>query len=73
MEITVKVVPNAKVNKVKEENCMLKVYVSATPEDGKANQAVIESLAKHYSVKTSQVLITKGHTSRIKIVEVNCE
>jgi uncharacterized protein (TIGR00251 family) len=70
MELTIKVIPNAKVAKIKEENCMLKVYVSSPPEDGKANEQVIETLAKHFSVKPSQVHIQKGFTTRIKIIEI---
>jgi len=38
--------------------------------DGKANQAVIEILAKHFSVKKSDIEIIRGHTTRQKLIKV---
>ena len=50
----------------------LKVYVTAPPEDGRANEAVVEILAKHFGVKRRQVEILAGQTNRNKVVRVNC-
>jgi uncharacterized protein (TIGR00251 family) len=69
--ITVKVVPNAKQPQVKEEQGRLKVYVTAPPVDGKANEAVIETLAAHYKVRKSAVTIVRGETSREKVVDID--
>ena len=71
----VKVTPKAKKDRVLEERRddgtrVLKVYVNVAPEDGKANKAVIEMLAKHFSVAKSSVTITHGLTSRDKVVRV---
>ena len=44
------------------------VKVTAPPEDGKANQAVIAVLAATLGVSKSSVSIAKGHTSRLKQV-----
>lgn len=49
---------------------LLKVRVSAVPEDGKANAALIRLLAKTFGVANSTVRIVSGAQSRIKIVEI---
>jgi uncharacterized protein (TIGR00251 family) len=49
----------------------LKVYVSAVAEDGKANKAVIELLAKNWSLSKSNIKIIRGLTDRNKLVEMH--
>ncbi len=49
---------------------LLKARVSAVPEDGKANAALIRLLAKAFGVANSAVRIAGGAQSRIKIVEI---
>ena len=44
----------------------LKVAVSAPPEDGKANKAVIQVLAKAWRVPKSSISVVRGHTARHK-------
>ena len=51
-------------------NGMLKVKVSAPPEKGKANQALIEFLVKNLGVPKKAVAIVSGQSSPIKQVEV---
>lgn len=46
------------------------VRVTAAPEDGKANAAVCEVLAKSLGVPKSAVKVVRGGTSRHKSVEV---
>lgn len=48
----------------------LKVSVTAAPEDGKANQAVIELLAKAWRTPKSSFSVVVGATDRNKIVFV---
>lgn len=67
----IKVIPNARKNSVTEEAGRLKVHVNAPAVDGKANEAVIEILAKHFGVRKSAVKILKGQLSREKTVEVS--
>ncbi len=66
--IQVKVTPNANEDKViGMDGKVLKVKVRASPEKGKANQAVIDLLAKHYKVPKRSVIIKSGETSRVKL------
>ena len=44
----------------------LKVAVTAPPEDGRANKALAELLAKALNLKRSQVKLVSGNTSREK-------
>jgi len=71
--VKIKVVPNAKKDKVLYEGERLKVYVTAQPTDGKANKAVIELLAEFFGVKRGNVRIVRGERSREKIVEIDAE
>ena len=44
----------------------LKIAINAPPEDGKANEAIIEALADWLGVKASAISQTAGATSREK-------
>ena len=47
------------------------VYVREVPEKGRANDALVKLLADHLDLPKSCVSITRGHTSRHKIVEID--
>jgi uncharacterized protein YggU (UPF0235/DUF167 family) len=47
-----------------------KVRVSAPPERGAANDAVVELLARTLSVRARDIRLVSGHGSRDKIVEM---
>ena len=47
-----------------------KLAVNALPQDGRANDAVVELLAGLLGVKRRQVSVARGHSSRAKQVEV---
>lgn len=49
----------------------LAVKVTAPPEKGKANAALVKLLAKHFGVAKSAVTIVSGETGRLKVVEVH--
>lgn len=70
MRITIKVMPKSSREEIVEENGVIKAYVKAAPDKGKANKALIELVAEHYGVKKAAVSIISGETSRNKIVEV---
>jgi uncharacterized protein len=69
--LSIRVIPRAKRNAVtKMENGSLKVHVTAPPEDGRANEAVVETIAEWLGVKRRQVSIMSGATSRTKVVRI---
>lgn len=70
MKIDVKVIPNARKERVVDEGGLVKVYVTAPALDGKANKALIDLLAGHFDVKKGDVRIVKGEKSREKVVEI---
>jgi uncharacterized protein (TIGR00251 family) len=49
----------------------LKLRVSAVPEDGKANKAVLALLAKYWGVAPSRLCLVSGETGRRKRVRVD--
>ena len=48
----------------------IKLAITAPPVDGKANQAVIEFLAKRLHTAKSSVVILSGETGRNKLIEI---
>ena len=55
---------------IKSERGTIKLYTNAPAIDGKANKAVIDLLAKHYSVRKNQIEIIKGLKSRNKTIKI---
>lgn len=69
--IKVKVKPNSKKQAIQEEpDGSITVYLKSPPVDGKANQELIEVLAKKFEVRKSQVTIKSGLSSRTKLIEL---
>jgi uncharacterized protein len=65
--LAVRAQPSAKRNAVLGEQAgALKVAVSAPPEDGRANAAIVEMLRDWLGVKRSQVELASGQTNRNK-------
>ncbi|PIW30164.1 MAG: hypothetical protein COW29_04700 [Rhodobacterales bacterium CG15_BIG_FIL_POST_REV_8_21_14_020_59_13] len=52
---------------------VLRVHVRAIPENGKANTALVKLLAKRLGIGKTRVNVTRGQTSRIKTVSVDCD
>ncbi len=50
---------------------MVKIKISAPPEKGKANQRLVEFLAKKLGVKKKDVHIISGQTNPVKSVEIS--
>jgi uncharacterized protein (TIGR00251 family) len=64
----VRVQPKARANAVKGwHGAALRVSVTAAPEDGKANRAVIELLAETFDVAPSSINLVRGAASRDKL------
>lgn len=69
MQINIRVIPNAKQNKIVEsDDNALRVYVTTVPEDNKANVAVIKLLAEYFNVSKSRIKVIKGITVRDKTI-----
>ena len=74
-ELTVKVTPNAGENSISlpPENGsdgLSLVRVTATPENGKANAAVIKLLSKALGLPKTSLAIIRGGTSRTKVIAI---
>lgn len=71
MFISIKVITNAAKNEIVEKaKGAFIVKVTATPERGKANKKVLESLAEYFNVRKSDILIVKGKYNSKKIINI---
>jgi len=77
--LNVKLTPKAAANAVngwhadEVGNPVLKVGVTAVPEDGKANAALIKLLSKTLKLAKSDISLVSGQTNRIKILAIQAE
>jgi len=69
MKFEIKVHPGSKQEKV--SGPPYEIWIRAKSERGKANQAVLEIISKHFSVPKSRIKIVKGIKSRKKLIEMN--
>ncbi len=78
-EFTVRLTPKASHTKIggiafdKEGKPYLKAYVTAVPEDNKANKALLGLLAKTFHLPKSSFHIISGLTDRCKVIWVEGE
>ncbi|MBF0123125.1 MAG: DUF167 domain-containing protein [Candidatus Omnitrophica bacterium] len=70
MVLNVKVIPGARKNLYKEENGTVKIYLTAPPVEGRANEALCDFLAEHFDVRVSCIGIIKGLKSRNKVINI---
>lgn len=72
VKIQIKATPGAKENLIKGfmTDGTLKVLVTAAPEKNKANQAIIDLLAKNLAVPKSNVSLLYGAISRDKVFKI---
>jgi len=68
--LAIRVIPNAKQNKIVDEGERLKVYLTAPAVDGRANKALIALLAEHFGVRKSSISIIRGEKSRDKVIQI---
>jgi len=70
--IKIKLLPRSSKNQiVGKEGDTLKVKVTSPPVDGKANEALIELLAKRLGVSKSSIKIISGRRSKLKTVTIS--
>ncbi|SIR67540.1 DUF167 domain-containing protein [Microbacterium sp. RURRCA19A] len=71
MQITVRVKPGSRRGPLVEDGPDgLVVHVRERAADGAANAGVVRALADHFGVAPRDVEIVRGHTARVKRVEV---
>jgi uncharacterized protein len=71
MLITVHVQTNAREERIEQLDLEeYKVWVTAIPREGHANEAVIEVLADHFNVAPSLIHIKSGNKSKHKLIEI---
>jgi uncharacterized protein (TIGR00251 family) len=67
--LAIRAQPGARRNAVLGEQAgALKVAVTAPPEDGRANEAIVELLRDVFGWKRSQIELVSGYTNRNKVV-----
>jgi len=71
MKISIIAHPNSRKPRVEKDLFGgLHVYVSEPPLEGKANKAIVDSLADHFHTKRNRVLLVAGHKSKSKTFEI---
>jgi len=71
MKIFVKAKPSAKEEEVKKiDDDHFVVSVKEPPVKGKANWAIVRTLAKYFGITSDKVKIISGYTSRQKIIRI---
>lgn len=71
-KLWVQVKPQARkqsIEKISEQD--YRIAVQAAPIAGKANDEVVELLARYFSVPKSSVKVLRGQSSRKKLVEID--
>ncbi len=77
VRVALRVIPKASRNRIDglesgtDGKAYLKVRVTAAPERGKANSAVVKMLAKYWGQPKGQIKVIAGATARNKVVEVS--
>ncbi|MBU3030521.1 DUF167 domain-containing protein [Paracoccus marinaquae] len=69
--IALRVTPRARRNAVSLDDGVIRVHVTAPPEDGKANDAVVRLLAKAMGVAKSRLVLVRGASSRDKLFRLD--
>jgi uncharacterized protein len=68
--LTLRVTPGARVEGIELGDSALLIKVRTKPQDGKANEAVLELLAEALGVATSRLRMLRGATGRDKLVQL---
>ncbi|OPX97713.1 MAG: hypothetical protein A4E62_01206 [Syntrophorhabdus sp. PtaU1.Bin002] len=70
MNVDVKVITNAKRREISLMGSGLKVKVTALPQDGKANEELIEFLADFFGLRKSEIRIVRGEKDKRKTLSI---
>lgn len=67
MKIIITAHPNSKKPRIEKDLFgNLHIYVNEPPLEGKANRAIIESLADYFHIKRNRISLVSGEKSKIK-------
>ncbi|MFO1173731.1 MAG: DUF167 domain-containing protein [Paracoccaceae bacterium] len=69
-DIAVRATPKAARDRIVVEGEAIRVYVTAAPEDGKANEAVRILLARALGLAKSRLTLVRGQTARDKVFRI---
>jgi len=70
--LNVKVIPGSSRDRISGKlGDAIKIQVSAAPERGKANDAVINLIAALLGVRTGDVQVLRGHSQPRKVLQIN--
>jgi hypothetical protein len=70
MLLYVKVKPNQRQDRVERVNGEWVIRLAAPAVDGKANEHLVRYLARVLDLPKSSVILKKGHTARVKCLEL---
>ena len=78
VRVRLKVMPGARRDAVDgivegRDGPALRVWVTAPPDDGKANAAAIAFLAREWRVPKSAIALVQGATSRQKLIHITAD
>lgn len=68
--LAIKVTPRASADRIEVGGGQVRVWVTAPPDKGKANKAVIALVAKALGVPKSAVELVRGDTAREKVLKI---
>ena len=73
VRLRVKVTPRARTDAIDgwSDDGTLKVRVRSAPSNGRANEAVVQVLARAVGVAASSVRISAGASSRVKLIDID--
>ena len=70
--IAVRVKPNARVSSLEEvEGGVWLARLKSPPVDGKANEELLELIARHFGCRKSAVSLKSGASARLKLVRID--
>jgi uncharacterized protein (TIGR00251 family) len=69
-ELSVRVTPRSSRNAIEVTGESVKVWVTASPTDGQANDAVCRLVAEELGVAAASVTVKRGHKSRDKVLAI---
>lgn len=83
MRIIIKAKPSSKEERVekitqptfdfaddKQKEIVYKIWIKEPPEDGKANEAIIRLLSKHFGINRSHIRLVLGAKGKVKVFEI---